>query len=193
MGGDDDKIYFDKATEIRRAYREKIDVKDSDFLIVTGGKIDSLKNIHLLMQAVSEMSDTKLVVFGNAAPEMSETINELSQNPNIRYIGWVDSDDAYNWFLSSDLAVFPGTHSVLWEQAIACGIPCVFKHWEGMEHVDVGGNCKFLYNDSVVEIKEALAGINSNRDVYNQMKQIAVEKGIPTFSYREIAKRSINI
>jgi carbamoylphosphate synthase large subunit len=119
-------------------------------------------------------------------------IGKLSLNKNIHCIGWIPSEKVYDWFLASDLAVFPGTHSVLWEQAVACGVPCVFKHWDGMEHVDVGGNCKFLYNDSIDEIKNILLDIVKNKDNYEKMKNVAIKKGVNEFSYLEIAKRSIN-
>lgn len=193
MGGDESKINFEDQSEIRNYLRTKFGISISDFLIVTGGKIDRLKNIHLLMKAVAELTSMNihLVVFGQANDEMIPEIDFLSQDEKITNIGWIPSDQAYDWFLTSELAVFPGTHSVLWEQAVACGIPCVFKYWEGMTHVDVGGNCKFLYQDSVEEIKETILEIANNQKQYEQMKTIAINKGIPQFSYLEIAKKSL--
>jgi hypothetical protein len=98
-----------------------------------------------------------------------------------------------DYFLASDLGVFPGRHSVLWEQAIATGLPCVFKEWKGTKHVDLGGNCKFLYNDQRDEIKKVIKEIINNEDIYNEMKQVAEDKGIEIFSYSRIAKKSINM
>lgn len=193
MGGDDDKINFENQYQIRSEIRKSLHIDENDFLIVTGGKIDRTKNIHLLMQAVAELNNKniKIVVFGQPDDEMKPIIDELCNSDRIRFIGWIQSDKAYDYFLAADLGFFPGTHSVLWEQACACGLPCVFKEWEGMHHVDVGGNCKFLYNDSVEEIKEMILCIVNDIDKYGAMKKVAIEKGIPTFSYSEIAKRAI--
>lgn len=195
MGGDDENIHFKKMPQLRNDIRQQINISENDFVVVTGGKIDKTKNIHLLIQAVSEINNEniKLIVFGQPNDEMKETINAYVENPNIRYLGWIQAETTYDYFLSSDLAVFPGTHSVLWEQACACGIPCVFKEWEGMHHVDVGGNCLFLYEDSVSEIKQIILDLYNNKDMYNAMKKVAVEKGIKTFSYKDIAKRAIEL
>lgn len=191
MGGDDEKIHFDRMPQLRAEIRKELDLSNEDFVIITGGKIDRTKNIHLLMEAVAELSDkVKLIVFGQPNAAMQDEINRLSKDKNIRFLGWIPSDKAYDYFLSSDLAVFPGTHSVLWEQACACGIPCVFKDWQGMHHIDIGGNCEFLHKDSKEEIKAVISEIISNKDKYNEMKQ-AAQKGIQIFSYNEIAKRAI--
>lgn len=191
MGGDDEKIRFNDIPQLRKDIREELSLTDKDFVVVTGGKIDRTKNIHLLMQAVSELEGkAKLIVFGQPNNEMENIINELSKDGNIRFLGWIPSDKAYDYFLASDLAVFPGTHSVLWEQACACGIPCVFKDWEGMHHIDVGGNCEFLHKDSTEEIKEVLSEIIGDKEKYYGMKQ-AAEKSKKDFFYSEIAKCAI--
>ena len=195
MGGDDEKIHFKKMPQLRSDIRQELKIDNDDFVIVTGGKIDRTKNIHLLMKAVSEINNKqiKLIVFGQPNDDIREIINAYSENDNIRCLGWIQSDKAYDYFLASDLAVFPGTHSVLWEQACACGIPCAFKSWEGMHHVDVGGNCVFLYEDSSNEIKSMILDVYNNKEKYDEMKKVAVEKGINTFSYRDIAKRAIEL
>lgn len=195
MGGDDEKIHFDNMPSLRNDIRAEMKINTDDFVIVTGGKIDKAKNIHLLMQAVSELKDKniQLVVFGQPKEEMKKIVDKYSKYANIHCLGWIDADKAYDYFLAADLAVFPGTHSVLWEQACACGIPGIFKNWEGMRHMDLGGNAEFLYNDSVDEIKEKILEIYNNKEKYENMKKIAVEKGIKTFSYREIAKRAIEL
>ena len=115
----------------------------------------------------------------------------MSKSNVITYIGWIASDMVYDYFLSSDLCVFPGTHSVLWEQSCACGLPGVFREWQGMHHVDVGGNAIFLKEDSTEEIKSVLLSLYHNPQRILDMKIVAQTKAIPTFSYRNIAKRAI--
>lgn len=194
MGGDDEFIDFENQSKIRSEIRKKHNIDEKDFLIVTGGKIDKTKNLDLLMEAVAKTKnkDVKLIVFGSPNNEIKEQIEELSKNKKIRFIGWIKAEEAYNFFLASDLIVFPGTHSVLFEQVCACGIPVVFKYWEGIEHLDVGGNCKFLYEDSVEEIEKVLTEIINDKEVYNEMKKVAVEKGIKQFLYSEIAKKVLS-
>ena len=195
MGGDNTLIDFKNQPIIRHEYRMKIGVTKKDFLVITGGKINLSKNIHLLIQAISNFSDPniKLIVFGEPDEQVMKEILPYLEKEKIILVGWIKSEDAYNWFLASDLAVFPGTHSVLWEQALACGIPTVFKYWEGMTHVDVGGNCSFLYCDTVDEIKEVISKIVDSKELYLDMKKKSIEKAADTFSYERIAKQSIGM
>jgi glycosyltransferase involved in cell wall biosynthesis len=192
MGGDDDKIPFERKEELRREICGELHINQDDFIIITGGKIDQTKNIHLLMQAVNELDNKKikLIVFGQPNDMMSPKIEGLARNKNICFIGWIPADKAYEYFLISDLGFFPGTHSVLWEQACACGLPCVFKNWEGMHHVDMGGNCEFLNEDSVATIKDIIADIYFEKEKIAKMK-LAAEECKSNFFYSEIAKRAI--
>ena len=57
----------------------------------------------------------------------------------VQLAGWVSAEQVYRYFLAADLVFFPGLHSVLWEQALACKVPCVFSKLEGFGHVDVPG------------------------------------------------------
>ena len=195
MGGDVEDINAEQRAEIRAKVREKYDISESTFLVTTGGKIDRKKNIHLLMEAVSKINNknVQLVVFGEPNDEMAPEVKRLANADNIKMIGWLSPDEVYDLFYAADLAVFPGTHSVLWENVCACGLPAIFKGTEGEGHVDMGGNCQFLYKDDASEIKEKLLNIIEDQKVYSKMKKIALERGYSTFSYMEIAKKSIGI
>lgn len=194
MGADDEKVIEAKDEKMRNIIREKYNIKKDDFLIMTGGKIDNAKKqTLLLMEAVQKIKkdSVKLIVFGSVIEELKDEINFLADGVKIQYIGWIPSEDSYNYFGASDLVVFPGRHSVFWEQVVGMGIPMIVKYWEGTTHVDAGGNCKFLYKDSINEIKEKIEFLMNNREKYTNMKNIAEKKGIVNFSYKEIAKKSI--
>lgn len=195
MGGDVDDLNSQQRERIRNQIREKYEISGSAFLIVTGGKIDSRKNIHLLMEAVSKIShkEIKLLVFGEPNQEVRSLIKPFEKSDNIVMLGWLNPDDCYDLFFAADLAVFPGTHSVLWEQVCACGLPALFRGTDGQNHVDMGGNCQFLYNDSANEIYTKLLEIVDNSEFYESMRRVALEKGYRTFSYMEIAKKAIGI
>ncbi|MFY9382072.1 MAG: glycosyltransferase family 4 protein [Eubacteriales bacterium] len=193
MGADVEKIDFAHKEEIRKRIRRNLSLADDDFVLITGGKIDKHKNIHHLMQAVNEIADEKLklVIFGTPSEEYKDIFEDLSSTPFIRKIGWIATDEVYNYYLASDMAVFPGRHSVLWEQAVGTGLPCIFKKWEGQTHVDVGGNCIFIENGTKEEIKSAIKSVLIDREKYNKMLKVAQERGIILFSYENISRRAI--
>ncbi len=192
MGGDDEFINSENAATVKSDIRKNHGIDEDDFVVVTGGKIDRPKNIHLLINAVKELDNpkVKLIVFGQPNKDMESEFEELSKCDSVRAVGWIESAKAYDYFLAADLAVFPGTHSVLWEQACACGVPSLFKDWEGMHHVCVNGNAALLQEDSVEELKQKIGELVEDKDKYAAMKK-AAEECKKDFYYSEIAKRAI--
>ena len=192
MGGDESIICRINRNRVRQEIRDKYNIPYNAFLIVTGGIIDKRKCQDLLMKAVDNLSalNVWLIVFGEAKKEMLPICNMFSSKDNIVFTGWVEANYSYSLFLASDLAVFPGTHSVLWEQAASCGVPQIIKRLPGMEHINVNGNA-YLMDDVTIEnltnkIKEYL-----NVEIYDSIKRKA-EVAAPFFYYKEIAKQSID-
>lgn len=191
MGADDDYVVAGKQDkkEIRNLYN----IAESDFFIVTGGKIDLAKRqTLLLMKAIKSLNlpNVKLLIFGSIVDELKIEFESLCTE-NIIYIGWIQSKETYKYIAAADLAVYPGRHSVLWEQTVAQGIPMVVKYWEGTTHIDIDGNVKFLYQDSVKEIQDTLMQILKGKEVYASMLEAARSERRNEFLYSEIAKRSI--
>lgn len=215
MGMDDE--FADKAKEASAIedIKNKLGIEEGDFVIISGGKIDHAKRqTLLLMDAVKSIDNPrlKLILFGSVVDDMREeflskcdkvldakSISDklLSEDESdltklqIIYIGWLGADDTYPYFAASDLAVFPGRHSVMWEQVAGQGIPMVVKYWDGTTHVDVGGNVKFLYEDSVAEIQRTIESLMDRGSDYKNMKSIAINKASKEFSYRSIARKAI--
>lgn len=196
MGADDECVERAGRPQVRASVREKFGVKESDFLIITGGKIDAFKTqTLLLMQAVREINreNVKLLVFGSVEEELKERLFALCDGDKVQYIGWAKGEQSYEYFASADLVVFPGRHSVYWEQVVAQGIPMLCKYWDGTTHVDIGGNVEFLMEDSAELIKEKLLGLVDNPSKYEDMKKTANSEGKQAFSYKTIARKSVGI
>ena len=195
MGADDELVERAIQTDSRTIIRKRFNIEEKDFLIVTGGKINKYRPETLaLMRAVQQISanSVKLLVFGVVAADYKKEFDELCKCTKINYAGWVDSSDTYNYMAAADLMCFPGLHSVMWEQAVGMGIPCVFRKLEGFDHVDLHGNAVFIDDISVEGIKKTIETVALDMDYYEQMNINAKEKGIKTFSYREIARRCID-
>ena len=194
MGADDELVEKAKSSDAQERIREKYGIKDTDFLVMSAGKIDRWKTqTLLLMQAVQNIKDDhlRLIIFGSVTPELMEDVKKLADGQKVQYIGWVQSKDSYEYFEAADLVVFPGRHSVMWEQVTGQGKPMLVKDWAGTHHVDLGGNVRFLTKDSVSEIQEEIERLLRDPRAYEAMKAVAREKGMHVFSYQEIAKRAI--
>lgn len=192
MGADDDAITRVPMPETRNEIRRRHGVGDDEMLVITGGKIDLFKTQTLLLcEAVHQLADRKikLIVFGSVVAELKEALS-AHVGGAVAYIGWLGAQEIYQYLMASDLAVFPGRHSVLWEQACGVGLPLVVRFWEGTTHVDAGGNCLMLKTDSADEIREVLANIRGNDGLYQSMKESAQENK-KRYMYSQIAKKAI--
>lgn len=194
MGADDQYVQEAKKTHQRELIRNKYNISEDDILVVAGGKFNSWKKWILdVMDAISELSKTnsiKLLVFGSVMETdgFKQEFDKRCDGKSIQYVGWIKGTESYNYFEASDLVIFAGLHSVLWEQAVGQGKPCIFSYLEGFTHIDLGGNCRFIKSSDMKEIESAIRDCIND---YPTMLNIAQEKGLKAFSYSEIARRAL--
>ena len=194
MGADDQYVQLAKESNQREIIRRHYNIEDDSFLIVAGGKFDSWKRWILdvidAIELVSQEHKVKLLVFGSVMENdgFKDEFDKRCDGKIVQYVGWIKGNESYNYFEASDLVIFAGLHSVLWEQAVGQGKPCIFKHLEGFTHIDLGGNCMFINTSDKDDI--ALA-IRECIDNYPEMLKNAQEKGLKAFSYYEIARQAL--
>ena len=194
MGADDEEVERASTPENQLTVRNKLGISKDDFLIVTGGKIDEWKTqTLLLMEAVHNIdrNDIKLLIFGPVSDAIKDRFNKAFDKNKMNYISWANTQQSYDYFAIADLVVFPGRHSVYWEQAAGQGKPMLCKYWEGTTHVDCGGNVYFFKEDNANEIQRTICGLIEEPEKFKKMKEVAVRKGIKNFSYNAIANQAI--
>jgi 1,2-diacylglycerol 3-alpha-glucosyltransferase len=109
--------------------RKKYGIKDSDIAIFTGGKLSPTKKTELLIKAFKEInrSDLHLFIIGDAGKDnisYHKKLQDISkENSRINFMGWLKSSDIYRFLDASDIAVFPASQSIIWQQAISMGLP----------------------------------------------------------------------
>lgn len=193
MGADDELV--ERATLASDSTRSKYGIKKDDFLVVTGGKINQYRPETLdLMSAIVKINNDKikLLVFGSIDEILKPQFDMLCKNNRIKFVGWQNAESTYCLMKAASLVVFPGLHSVMWEQAVALGVPCVFRDLAGFHHVDLGGNAIFLKDVTRESLKKTIEKLYLNSEKYEKMKKVADVEGMKYFSYKDISKRSIN-
>lgn len=192
MGAEDELIDYDHQKEIRDRIRSELGIGREEFVLITGGKIDKRKNIEILFEALKSLHNdkVKLLIFGKPDNEMCSYMDEISNDDCVRYLGWLDSKSMYEFFHASDLCVFPGTHSVIWEQAVGYGLPGIFRHWEGIEHIDKQGNMEFFFNKSITELEDLLRAIILSKKKFESMR-IRAKEVSTEFHYSTLALKSL--
>lgn len=187
--GVDETVLPQNSEKVRIKIREKYQISNESFVIIAGGKIDANKNFDKLMDAVNGLKNERIVlfIFGNVVENYRKEF-EKHMTENIIFAGWMSPNDINECFVASDLGIFPGLHSVLWENACACQLPCIFHKLEGIDHVNVNGNCLLLEEVTTIGIQNAIKElIKNNGEKYMEMKmnaEIAKEK----FLYKNIIK-----
>jgi len=195
LGGETEKIHYDDKKTIKKQIRAQYGINENSIVIINGGKLSEEKRTRELIEAINKIVDNSidLIVFGNCDNEYQlELANAAKNNPRIHFVGWIESDAVYNYYLASDIACFPGGESVLWQQAICCGLPLICKLWQGGEYLDVGGNVEFIYSDSQQEIIDKINKLIGDPQMINKMSMIALGKGTDKFAYKNIAKKVID-
>lgn len=189
MGADDEEVHLNDKRAIREKIRHDNQINEGDFLIVSGGKLSENKKIIQLMDAVKDIKGVILLIFGTVEDDIREQFQQRLFE-NIKYVGWIPANRVYDYFFAADLVCFPGQHSVLWEQACASKVPCLFAKWPGMNHVDNGGNSAFF---DTIDSDAMCSKIRTllNTPEYFEMKTIAESECTDIYMYSKIASKSI--
>lgn len=187
MGVDDELI--EKSKELISVTKEKYNIDNNVINIVTGGKIDHYKTETLnLMEAVKDNPKINLYIFGSIGDEIKNRFDELLSE-NMKYVGWLSQEESYALLQACDIAIFPGRHSVIWEQCVGLGVPLVIRKWPGTDHVDINNNCLFLHKGSKQEILNTIEYV-CNKNNLSNLKENARNTN-SMFSYKNIASKSL--
>ncbi|MBU8915091.1 glycosyltransferase [Bacillus sp. FJAT-29953] len=195
MGGDPTKDQLKNRSLISEVFRKKNGISPETLLLVSGGRFRESKKIYELVSAFKMLNsqDIKLVLFGRFEDQkyQKKVMELVHTDERISFIGWLSPQETTEVFLSSDLAVFSGTQSVIWRNAVACGLPVICRYSFGAEELDVGGNAIHLHTDEPFAWKQILEHLIETPNLLERMKENSIENGIPFFSNDRIAQMII--
>lgn len=199
FGADDSALTDERRAELRATKRAQLGIGADELVFITGGKLDMRKNIHLLIErfqalrGMGELDGTRLIVFGKPDAQVAEALERLPESDDVMMLGWTQAKEIPALLLAADAALFPGTHSVLWEESIGLGMPALFKRWPGMGHLDLGGNALFLDEVTPAELDQTLRELADRRSsTLPALAEQARLKGPEHFAYTAIARRAID-
>jgi 1,2-diacylglycerol 3-alpha-glucosyltransferase len=113
-----------------RSLRRAMGIGDCDIVIFTGGKLAPAKRTELLIEAYSRLSSRPhLVIVGDStaadADYKAHLLEAAKPFERVHFTGWLNSREIYSYLDMADLAVFPASQSILWQQAIGMGLPLI--------------------------------------------------------------------
>ena len=163
LGADTDLANQTIESKDGRELRIRFNIPEEHIIIFTGGKLTSAKKTELLIEAFKTISEPNLHLFiigdssANDAEYKSLLMNLSAGISNIYFTGWISSREIYPYLDMADLAVFPASQSILWQQAISMGLPLIVgdSGHQDISYLNVHSNIIILKEEEIQSKKIA--------------------------------------
>lgn len=187
LGGivDSDGEYLDK----RKEYRQKLNVKDDEIVILHAGKMSKEKKTEELLKAFLKFKEEKykLVIIGSIFEDIKEELLKLIKSDNrINYLGWQKGNELMGYLNACDIYVQPGSQSATMQNAACSRAALILAPHE---------NHKYLFGDAALyaenedEIYDILCQINEDKINLNELKKNCFSIACEKLDYKNLAAR----
>lgn len=210
LGVDLGKIRSLATEENRTFYREKHFIKDDDIVIVSAGKINRIKKTDQLLKAINHINHPKIHVFlggvidGEDISFKQEMDDLIKENEHIHFLGWLGNDEIIKYLNASDIAIFPASQSVLWQQAIGVGCATILGRYSQNNGTVIAQDVDYLNQDENLiilestidktnELQEKIFELVQEPNKINLLKQKNKMIAENFLNYEEIAKKTLNL
>lgn len=199
LGSDTDLINEILQSDFRSKIRDSLNIKENEIVLFTGGKINSQKKTHLLIEAFQKIkrNDIHLIVLGTSSETDNSYFESLYnfKSNRIHFTGWVDGNDVYKFMVASDLAIFPASQSVLWQQSISMNLPLIVGDIgeQSIDYLNVYNNIIIIEKDEITSatILDKINYILSNEKVFIDMKIGAKKVSEQYLNYYKIVSTTL--
>lgn len=204
LGADTLEAEAARGGEARQDVRRHLGIPDDALVVFTGGKLTPLKRTEEVLRAIAMLDDPRIhaIVVGTVTGDSEyDAMLRRAAGRTAHFVGWQDRKGVYRHQAAADLAVFPASQSVLWQQSIGMGLPLVVSEGRGTGRArqDVGymnrGNIHLLDSagDLASQIAAFLAACRDDRAILPRMAAAAADVAHTLLSYDRLVKRTIDI
>jgi 1,2-diacylglycerol 3-alpha-glucosyltransferase len=200
LGSDIDLSNELKESGVRDTLRKELGYSPTDVVIFTGGKLTPGKQTELLLEASRQLPHLplKILVIGDsdsANAEYKSRLIEGFEGSNVRFTGWLGREQIYRHLQIADLAVFPASQSILWQQAIACGLPliCGDIGHQDISYLNLYNNIVILRGSdlSVSGIAEAIESVTHSSETLGRMREGAQRVASEQLDWNRLIERTL--
>lgn len=189
-----DMNIFNRDQTKRIEYREQMNLTDRDILIVYTGKVYEVKNVHLIIIALDQMTlpdkDRFIVnIVGDVAASYQKVLNETIEKSNIRVVihPSMPVDQLSKVYNAADIAVWPDHLTTSTIDASACGCPIICSNY--MPERVKNNNGLLVKPGDLISLKEALLLLIKDDQTRNIMGQNGIEYVKKELSWSAIAQK----
>ena len=199
LGYDEEAAEEIRASVDRRDIRAELGLQDADFLIITGGKFTKEKRTEILLEAVNKLDrkDIHVAVFGAPTSEDDDYAKKLHAiaNERVHFLGWLNGEQILTYLYAADMAVYPASQSVLWQQSIGMHLPLMVgdSGLQDPSYLNIHNNMVILKKEDInaTTVAERIQEILSNPNLYANMKAGAEKTANEYLRYSRICETTI--
>jgi glycosyltransferase involved in cell wall biosynthesis len=199
-----DPHFFAPSTELRKNTREKLQIQDDQFLLMTSGTLNREKGHHLaiksLMRVQREFPNTKLIIVGTGHLQttLQKQIQENSLQESVIFTGFVPNHHMPKYYNAADLYLMPtlrieGLPFVLLE-AMSCAKPVIATRTGGNPSLITGGENGFLIEPgNIQQLAQHITTIFRDEKIQKRLSTSARETIMKDFTIDKMVDETVKI
>lgn len=166
--------------------RAELDLEDSDFVIVTIGRVVSRKNVDALIDCVADLDApangcVKLIVIGDGPerPRLMEVIKDRQLESQVHLVGNIDNNLKHKYLARSDIYASTSIHEgfgLVFLEAMHAGLPIVCYDNGGQTDFVIDGENGFVANLNDLErFRSAVSELINSAPLRDRMRKKNIE------------------
>jgi len=196
-----DEILFKFNSKARMILRKKLNLSETDIVIVYSGKINRSKDIDVLIKAVAPIitqnRKVKLLIIGSGEPPYIEYLRHLISSfkilNNVIFHSWVHRTSLPAFYSASDIAVWPGMSSISIIEAASTGLPLIIARSPVEIYGVRYGNGFVFKRGSINELHKYLETLIYNEKLRKEMGHKSRQLVERRLNWRSIALQYVDV
>lgn len=182
--------------------RKQFGINENDFVIITGGKLEPAKKTDYLIDALKILQNDKIhiIVFGDSREGCESFYQKLilkSENLNVHFTGWLNINEILTLMAISNIAIYPASQSVIWQQSIGMNLPLIVGNSgsQDAEYLNKENNLICMRKEEInpENIANIIKKIFSDPQLENSMRKGAQKVATEHLDYRVLCNKTLNV
>ncbi len=180
----------DDYERMRRQCRERLELTDSDILIVQSGKQGREKKLGQSLRAFSKVQNPRLrfIIAGVLQEDIRQECETLiSADSRVRFLGWQDASSLTELLCAADIYLQPGTQSATMQHSLCCRCAVILA--------DVQSHQPYLQDNGWLVCDEAGIERSLREASFVTVKKMSLEServAHELLDYRNLSKRVLH-
>lgn len=152
----------------KKEFRNKLDLKVSDFVVLFVGRLIEKKGTRVLTEVAKKLPEVKFVFVG-LGPDADLLTIAAKENKNILFLGKIVNDQLYKIYNAADLFCIPSQYEEGFGrvnmEAVACGLPVVGSNKGGIPKA-LDSSVSILVDPTVENLTNAIDKLHKDKKLF---------------------------